>query len=443
MARLMAGTLVGWMLLAGGALAQEDLQDSLVVEQASPDSLWQEATEGHALDSPTSVLDSSSVKATIAEWESIWADWCATTHCVSSDTSLWNVPDAGTTRIGDNLDSATVATGLAAMNVLSELDLRWNPVAHRRIVTFGRKRTHHLGTMLGRSAMYFPLFEEVLLREGLPLELKHLPVVESGLNPEARSPAGARGLWQFMYYTAKAEGLRIDGYIDERKDPLLATEAACRHLGRLYRMYGDWYFALAAYNAGPGNVNKAIRRSGGKTNYWEVRPFLPKETRNYVPNFIAVVYLMEHHDQHGIFPQNVLPGAMSVDTLMVEGPLRFDQMAATTSLTEAEIAVLNPMYRLDIVPGPGEKFPVRWPVSGVTEFLAQEEAMRNHKPDLTPIIKYEPEPVVYRVKSGDVLGTIARKHGVKVSQLKAWNDLNSTVIRVGQKLIIHADPNTL
>ena len=443
MARLMAGTLVGWMLLAGGALAQEYLQDSLVVEQASPDSLWQEATEGHALDSPTSVLDSSSVKATIAEWESIWADWCATTHCVSSDTSLWNVPDAGTTRIGDNLDSATVATGLAAMNVLSELDLRWNPVAHRRIVTFGRKRTHHLGTMLGRSAMYFPLFEEVLLREGLPLELKHLPVVESGLNPEARSPAGARGLWQFMYYTAKAEGLRIDGYIDERKDPLLATEAACRHLGRLYRMYGDWYFALAAYNAGPGNVNKAIRRSGGKTNYWEVRPFLPKETRNYVPNFIAVVYLMEHHDQHGIFPQNVLPGAMSVDTLMVEGPLRFDQMAATTSLTEAEIAVLNPMYRLDIVPGPGEKFPVRWPVSGVTEFLAQEEAMRNHKPDLTPIIKYEPEPVVYRVKSGDVLGTIARKHGVKVSQLKAWNDLNSTVIRVGQKLIIHADPNTL
>ena len=443
MARRMAGTLVGWMLLAGGALAQEDLQDSLVVEQASPDSLWQEANEGHALDSATSVLDSSSVKATIAEWESIWADWCATTHCVSSDTSLWNVPDAGTTRIGDNLDSATVATGLAAMNVLSELDLRWNPVAHRRIVTFGRKRTHHLGTMLGRSAMYFPLFEEVLLREGLPLELKHLPVVESGLNPEARSPAGARGLWQFMYYTAKAEGLRIDGYIDERKDPLLATEAACRHLGRLYRMYGDWYFALAAYNAGPGNVNKAIRRSGGKTNYWEVRPFLPKETRNYVPNFIAVVYLMEHHDHHGIFPQNVLPGAMSVDTLMVEGPLRFDQMAATTSLTEAEIAVLNPMYRLDIVPGPGEKFPVRWPVSGVTEFLAQEQAMRNHKPDLTPIIKYEPEPVVYRVKSGDVLGTIARKHGVKVSQLKAWNDLNSTVIRVGQKLIIHADPNTL
>ena len=428
MARLVAGFWVGWMLLAGGTWAQEDLQDSLSVDRAMSDSLR---------------LDSLTVNTTILEWEELWAEWCATTHCVSSDTSLWNVSDAGTTRIGDNLDSAIVATGLAAMNVLSELDLRWNPVAHRRIVTFGRQRTHHLGTMLGRSAMYFPLFEEVLFREGLPLELKYLSVVESGLNPEARSPAGARGLWQFMYYTAKAEGLRIDGYIDERKDPLLATEAACRHLKRLHGMYGDWYFALAAYNAGPGNVNKAIRRSGGKTNYWEVRPFLPKETRNYVPNFIAVAYLMEHHADHGIFPHKVLPGAMSIDTLMVEGPLRFDQMAATTSLTEAEIAVLNPMYRLDIVPGPGEKFPVRWPVSDVSEFLAQEEAMRNHKPDLTPAIKYEPEPVVYRVKSGDVLGTIARKHGVKVSQLKAWNDLNSSVIRVGQKLIIHANPNTL
>ena len=349
----------------------------------------------------------------------------------------------GITPIGSNLDSASVAAGLAALNVLSELDLRWNPVAHRRIVTYGKRRTHHLGTMLGRSAMYFPLFEEVLSREGLPLELKYLSVVESGLNPEARSPAGARGLWQFMYYTAKAEGLRIDGYIDERKDPLKATEGACRHLRRLYNMYDDWYFALAAYNAGPGNVNKAIRRSGGKTNYWEVRPFLPKETRDYVPNFIAVVYLMEHHADHGIFPQRTLPGALSVDTLMVEGPLRFDQMAAVTDLSEAEVAFLNPMYRLKILPGPGEKFPVRWPVSGVAQFLAQEEAMRAHKPDLTPTIKYEPEPIVYRVKSGDVLGTIARKHGVKVSQLKAWNDLKSTTIRVGQKLIIHADPNTL
>ena len=411
-------------------------QDTLMVQTLSTSHVL-----SNELDS-IAPLDSSSWDL-IVDWEKQWAEWCATAHCISSDTSLWNVPDEGRASVGDDLDSAFVAKGLAAINLTSELDLRWNPIAHRRIVTYGQRRTHHLGTMLGRSAMYFPLFEEVLNREGLPLELKYLTVVESGLNPEARSPAGARGLWQFMYYTAKAEGLRIDGYVDERKDPLLATEAACRHLRRLYGMYGDWYFALAAYNAGPGNVNKAIRRSGGKDNYWEVRPFLPKETRDYVPNFIAVVYLMEYHADHGIFPQKTLPGAMSIDTLMVEGPLRFDQMAAVTDLTEAEIAVLNPMYRLKIVPGPGEKMAVRWPVEGVAQFLDGEESMRAFKPDLTPNIRYEPEPVVYRVKTGDVLGTIAIRHGVKISQLKAWNDLKNTTIRVGQRLVIHADPNTL
>ena len=379
----------------------------------------------------------------VSFWEQQWIEWCQTAHCVSSDTSLWNLPNGDGRPSGTNLDSAFVSERLAAMDMLSPLDLRWNPVAHRRIVTFGTRRTKHLAVMLGRSNLYFPLFEEVLDRHELPLELKCLPVVESGLNPEARSPAGARGLWQFMYYTAKAEGLRIDAYIDERKDPMLATEAACRHLRRLHDMYGDWYFALAAYNAGPGNVNKAIRRSGGKTNYWEVRPFLPKETRDYVPNFLAVVYLMEHHADHGIFPQDPLPGSLSVDTLLVEGPLRFDQMAAVTSLTEGEIAALNPMYRLKIVPGPEEKFPVRWPVQDVAEFLSNEKAMREHAPELTPDISYEPEPIVYRVKSGDVLGSIALRHGVNVSQIKEWNGLESTVIRVGQKLVIHADPNKM
>lgn len=424
-------------------------QDSLTVKVADDASVSIAGTSTAEVDNAKAALLDTTIApwkaqdAMVIDWERQWTEWCATAHCVSSDTSLWNVEDVSAEEVESSLDSATIAEGLSALHVLSEMDLRWNPIAHRRIVTYGKTRRQHLGTMLGRSAMYFPLFEEVLARQGMPLELKYLSVVESGLNPEARSPAGARGLWQFMYYTAKAEGLRIDGYIDERKDPLLATEAACRHLRRLHRMYGDWYFALAAYNAGPGNVNKAIRRSGGKTNYWEVRPFLPKETRNYVPNFMAVVYLMEYHATHGIFPKNPLPGGMAVDTLHVQGPLRFDQMAAVTGLNESEVAALNPMYRLQIVPGPGEKFPVRWPVEGVAEFLAQEDSMRLHMPELTPVINYEPEPVVYRVRSGDVLGSIASKYGVRVSQLKAWNDLNTSVIRVGQKLIIHGDPNKM
>ena len=224
-------------------------------------------------------------------WSSIerqWTEWCATAHCVSSDTSLWNVEDVSAEDVESSLDSATVAEGLAALNVLSEMDLRWNPIAHRRIVTYGKTRRPHLGIMLGRSAMYFPLFEEVLARHGMPLELKYLSVVESGLNPEARSPAGARGLWQFMYYTAKAEGLRIDGYIDERKDPLLATEAACRHLRRLHRMYGDWYFALAAYNAGPGNLAKWQKRWPDVKDPLLFIELIPSpETRAYVERVLA------------------------------------------------------------------------------------------------------------------------------------------------------------
>ncbi|MAO46726.1 MAG: lytic transglycosylase [Crocinitomicaceae bacterium] len=371
-------------------------------------------------------------------WEEEWIEWCEQSSCVSSDTGLWNV--VGEPSLA--LDTVVMKERLAILDRSSELDLRWNPVAHSKIALYVKRRKQGLGTMIGRAPQYFPLFEEILDREGLPLELKYLTVVESGLNPEARSPAGARGLWQFMYYTAKAEGLRIDSYIDERKDPVRATEAACQHLNRLYKRYGDWYLALAAYNSGSGNVNKAIRRSG-KKNYWEVRPFLPKETRNYVPNFLAVVYLMEYHAEYGITPKKVLPGYLGIDTVMVEGPLRFDQMAAMMDLTESEIAAYNPVFRKKIVPGPGEVWPINLPARHVPDFIANVDSMRKYLPELTPEIKYEPEPVYYKVKSGDVLGTIAQRYGVSVKHLKEWNGLKGTTIRVGQRLIIHGDPSKL
>ena len=341
------------------------------------------------------------------------------------------------------LDTAVMKSRMAILDMSSELDLQWNIVSHNRVALYVSKRKRGLGTMLGRAPAFFPLFEEMLDRSSLPLELKYLPIVESALNPEARSPAGARGLWQFMYYTAKAEGLRIDSYIDERKDPQRSTEAACNHLKKLYRIYDDWYLALAAYNAGGGNVNKAIRRSGGKTNYWEVRPFLPRETRNYVPNFLAVVYLMEYHAEYGIVPRNILPGYVEMDSVHVEGPLRFDQIAALTLMSESELAVMNPMFRQKVIPGPGEKWAVRVPNESVAVFIAREAEMRLINPELTPEIKYEPEPIFYRVKSGDVLGTIAERHGVSVRKIKDWNGLNSSNIRIGQRLIIHGDPTKL
>ena len=372
-------------------------------------------------------------------WEEEWSIWCDSQTCVSSDTGLWNImgePDL-------ELDTAVMKSRMAILDLSSELDLQWNIVAHKRVALYVSKRKRGLSTMLGRAPAFFPLFEEMLDRAELPLALKYLPIVESALNPEARSPAGARGLWQFMYYTAKAEGLRIDSYIDERKDPKRSTEAACNHLKKLYEIYDDWYLALAAYNAGGGNVNKAIRRSGGKTNYWEVRPFLPRETRNYVPNFLAVVYLMEYHAEYGIVPRNILPGYIEMDSVHVEGPLRFDQIAELTVLSESELAVLNPMFRQKIIPGPGEKWVVRIPNESVAVFIEREAEMRLINPELTPEIQYEPEPIFYRVKSGDVLGTIAERHGVSVRKIKDWNGLNSSNIRIGQRLIIHGDPTKL
>ena len=372
-------------------------------------------------------------------WEEEWSIWCESQTCVSSDTGLWNImgePDL-------ELDTAAMKSRMAILDMSSELDLQWNIVSHNRVALYVSKRKRGLSTMLGRAPAFFPLFEEMLDRSGLPLELKYLPIVESALNPEARSPAGARGLWQFMYYTAKAEGLRIDSYIDERKDPQRSTEAACNHLKKLYGIYDDWYLALAAYNAGGGNVNKAIRRSGGKKNYWEVRPFLPRETRNYVPNFLAVVYLMEYHAEYGIVPRNILPGYIEMDSVHVEGPLRFDQIAALTLISESELAAMNPMFRQKVIPGPGEKWAVRVPNESVAVFIAREPEMRLINPELTPEIKYEPEPIFYRVKSGDVLGTIAQRHGVSVRKIQDWNGLNSSNIRIGQRLIIHGDPTKL
>ena len=375
---------------------------------------------------------------TLFSWEQEFLLWCEQSSCVSTDTSLWN----GLGEVQVELDTAVMKSRMEILDRTSELDLRWNPISHARIAYYVERRKMGLGTMLGRAPQFFPLFEEILDREDMPLMLKYLTVVESGLNPEARSHAGARGLWQFMYYTGKAEGLRIDGYIDERKDPRRSTEAACKHLKRLYNRYDDWFLALAAYNSGSGNVNKAIRRSG-KKNYWEVRPFLPKETRNYVPNFLAVVYLMEYHAEYGIIPKNELPGYGGIDTLHVEGPLRFDQIAEFISVSEEEITAYNPIFRKRTIPGPGEVWALNLPGEVIPEFLENEEKMRGYKPELTPEIRYEPEPVYYKVKSGDVLGTIAQKYGVSVKHLQEWNGLKGTTIRVGQRLIIHGDPSKL
>ena len=386
--------------------------------------------------------DSTSTNVELSVLESSWLEWCQATACASNDTALWNIRDfvKGETPL---LDTATIQMRMHVLDAASPMDLSWNPIAHSRIAFYAAKRPIHLGRMLGRAPLYFPLFEEALDRHDLPLELKYLAVVESGLNPKARSHAGARGLWQFMYATARGQGLRIDSYIDERRDPVRSSEAACVFLKKLYNQYGDWYLALAAYNAGPGNVNKAIRRSGGKKNFWEIRYFLPRETRNYVPAFMAVVYLMEYHAEHNIFPAELFTPYAALDTVEVNTVLRFDQIAAHLNMDVESLSQLNPMFRLDIIPGPPEKWPLVLPQNLIPSFLAYQKDMILHEPERTPKIVFVPEPVIYRVKSGDVLGGIASNYGVSLKQIKEWNGLEGTMIRVGQKLKIHANPRSL
>lgn len=372
--------------------------------------------------------------------DSLWLLWCTESHCVSTDSTLWFAGTSSQER-GKNLDTLSILRDLADLDRRSELNLEPNGAVLDRISFMLLRRPIFLGRMMGFAPRFFPLFEEALDRHELPLELKYLPVLESGLNPLARSRAGATGLWQFMYQTARHQELEINSWVDERKDPVASTEAACRFLKRLNEMYdGDWHLALAAYNAGPGNVNKAIRRAGSR-DFWKVRRFLPKETAQYVPSLIALVYLFSHPVECGLVPSDPMMPAYAFDTVMVHRNLRFDQVARVTGHRVEEIAQWNPQYRKDLVPGAvGGGWPLLLPLNVVgtmIDSLAEAMTWEAHR---TPEVSFEPEVTVYRVRNGDVLGTIARKHGVSVRELREWNSLRGDMIRVGQKLYIHADP---
>lgn len=369
------------------------------------------------------------------EIDSLWQQSFKEHFCLNTDTAFWNVYD-----LGDDyeleLDTALIYARLELLDAESPIDLSPNEVVLDYIKFYATRRNKQLGRMLGLSSYYFPLFEEKLDMADIPLELKYLPIVESGLNPRARSRVGATGLWQFMYQTGKMYGLNVNSYVDDRMDPVKSSEAAATFLKKLHSMYGDWNLALAAYNAGPGNVNKAIRRSGGKQTYWGVRAFLPRETRGYVPAFIAVNYLMNFHEEYNIYPAEATCSWMETDTLVVADQVRFDQVAHYTGIDNEELAWYNPTFRKGVIPK-GKSYALRIPYGAVSAFIANEDSIYAFKKDEEPEIVVENEPTVYYVRSGDVLGTIADKFGVSISQLKAWNNIRGSMIRVGQKLYIY------
>ena len=349
--------------------------------------------------------------------------------------------------------------------LVSVFDLTYNEKVKAFINLYANKRRQQVGNMLGLAEYYFPMFEEHLDRADIPLELKYLPVIESALNTRARSRVGATGLWQFMYSTGKMYGLEINSYVDERRDPVKATIAAAKFMNDLYKRYGDWTLVIAAYNCGPGNVNKAIRRSGGKRDFWEIYYRLPRETRGYVPAFIAANYIMAYYKDYGITPVKVDRPAVT-DTIIINEFLHLQQVSDVLQIPMETLRDLNPQYKIDIIPAKVRTYPLRLPIEYTEKFIELQDSIFAYKdsvffnPEKKVIappkhqkggsrnnVTYAPPPtkdmvkVMYTIKSGDNVSYIASWYSVKLSDLRYWNNIYRDRIKAGQKLVIYKHKN--
>jgi membrane-bound lytic murein transglycosylase D len=342
---------------------------------------------------------------------------------------------------------------LKKLDEKSPFNIEYNVGLENVIKSFLKNRKKGFERLMGISQYYFPLFEESLAVHNIPLEIKYLAVVESALNPRAVSKAGATGLWQFMYQTGKQYGLKIDTYVDERSDPMKASKAATQYMKNMYSIFGDWDLVLASYNTGPGNVAKAIRRSGGKQNYWNIRPYLHKETQGYVPAFLATMYIFEYHKEHGIVPHKPVANHFATDTVQVKNALTFKQIADLLDVSVAELQFLNPSYKREVVPViSGNDYYLRLPLDKIALFESNEDKIYAYakyedsfreKPfdirfasavasnDSTTKLKY------HKVRRGDSLGEISDKYGVTVAQLKKWNRLRSNSAPLGRNLKVY------
>lgn len=313
------------------------------------------------------------------------------------------------------------------------------------------KRREQVGRLLGLQSVYFPIFEEALDRHGLPSELKYLPIIESAFNPVATSRAGAVGLWQFIYGTAKMYGMKINSYIDERRDPFKETEAACVFLKTLYEVYGDWHLVLAAYNCGPGNVNRAIQMANGSLNYWVIRQYLPGETRNYVPGFIAAVYIMHHYAEHNLYPK-LTDFTYFGDTLHVTSYLDLNQFARNVGIDPEEVKAMNPELKRGVVYKPSEPYILRVPYGvnkkvnenrtaylgkGTLATISPQETLQKKLNDGSIYKEPKNTEIVHIVKAGETVSSIAQNYQVKEQDLCAWNNIVKDKIWIGKKLLIY------
>ncbi len=331
---------------------------------------------------------------------------------------------------------------LKSMN--SFIPLPYNNIIKNHIIYYTQKIPNKIDLVLGLSSYYMPIFEEILDEYDLPKELKVMAIIESALNPRATSRVNAKGMWQFMYRTALQYNLKINSYVDERLDPVASAHAAAKYLKDAYTIFGDWSLAIASYNCGAGNVNKAIRRAGGTKDFWKIYPFLPRETRGYVPSFVAALYTLNYYKEHRISPRQIsLPA--HVDTFMIYKPLHFGQISELVGISKEELSDLNPQYTKEIIPGSEGGMILNLPFNYTSAFVDKEQIIYGYKDSLyfntineSKTSSFENTSITHTVKKNETLSKIAQRYKVRLSDLQAWNRVKSN-IKPGQRLVIYSN----
>ena len=389
---------------------------------------------------PTTIKETTDFPETmLADMDSLYWDW-QSKNFLSIDENC--VMTAENPSISDSIYIDRLS------RIPSIIEMPFNEIVKKHIEAYTTRLRNKVSFILAAANFYMPLFEEALDTYDLPLELKYLPIIESALNPTALSRQRASGLWQFMLKTGKIYGLENNSLVDERRDPIKSTWAAARYLKDLYNIYKDWNLALAAYNCGPGNVNKAIRRAGGATDYWEIYPFLPKETRGYVPGFIAANYVMNYYCEHGICPMETQLPETS-DTIHIHKDLNLNQVAGVCNIDIEQLRSLNPQYKKDIVPGNSKPYILRLPNNTANQFIELQDSIYAYKANQY-LTKRKTVAVnenstgkgnsgnatYHKIRQGDNLGKIAAKYGTTVNQLRKLNNLKGNNITAGKPLRI-------
>jgi len=420
--------IIGLCVLCFMVNAQDFETDFVEDEQYSELSFDPEYEEAGLL---PAILDEN-VSSLLSSWHTQYFSK-AIDYCIDDDQDV-------------SFPSEVYCERLAKLPCIVPMD--YNHLVRNFIDLYTKRRRDLVRYMLSMADMYFPIFEQILDQYDLPLELKYLTVVESALNPTALSRAGAAGIWQFMLPTGKVYNLEINSLIDERLDPVKATHAACKYFQDMYMLYGDWHLAIAAYNCGPGNVNRAIRRSGGKTNFWEIYPNLPRETRSYVPLFIAATYIMNYYCDHNLCPMKTSL-SMATDTIMVHQMLHLEQVADILNLDIEYVRMLNPQYKREIIPGNITPSVLKLPLAATYEFIDKEDTLYTHRMEellahCTPVDfdaygNPTHETIKHTVVAGENLNIIANRYGVTAQNLRQWNGLRSNTVAAGRRITVNID----